>query len=80
MMDTWNYSAPKDPATIPDEWVWERLRHRRNLLLAESDKMVIPDAPWNVAEWMAYRQALRDLPFVTNNPRQAAWPARPEVK
>lgn len=80
MSDTWDYRSTRDPQEIPEEWVWERLRNRRNVLLAEADKMVIPDAPWNVAEWMAYRQALRDLPLVTKDPRQANWPEKPDGK
>jgi hypothetical protein len=78
MTDTWNYRTVHDTdAPIPDEWVWERLRHRRDALLADSDSRVTPDAPGDVDAWRTYRQALRDLPANTNDPRQAVWPEPP---
>jgi hypothetical protein len=63
--------------TIPIEYVWERLRLRRDQLLAASDFRMIPDAPWDRAPWEAYRQALRDLPANTVDPRVAVWPEPP---
>lgn len=78
MADTWNYGSPFDTIDpIPDEWVWERLRLRRNDLLAATDFRVLPDVPWDVAPWHAYRQGLRDLPDNTTDPRRAVWPQPP---
>lgn len=77
-MNTWNYLSFDETSQIPDEWVWERLRLRRNALLVKSDKKMIIDAPWDVAPWKAYRQALRDLPAHTKDPRQAIWPVSPD--
>ena len=76
---TWRYWTTFDTADhgVPDEWVWERLRIRRDQLLAACDWRVVNDAPWDIAPWIAYRQALRDLPDNTQNPRQAAWPIEP---
>jgi hypothetical protein len=76
---TWAYWTDMDTADpgIPDEWVWERLRNRRDGLLAACDWRVVPDAPWDTAPWLAYRQALRDLPDTTTDPRQAVWPTPP---
>lgn len=34
----------------------------RDMLLAPTDFRVVSDAPWDTAPWIAYRQALRDLP------------------
>jgi hypothetical protein len=79
---TWDYSSPIDtvpPQSLPDEWVWERLRLRRNALLAETDFRMVSDAPWDTEVWAVYRQALRDLPDATNDPRQAVWPTPPEA-
>jgi hypothetical protein len=77
-MDTWDYRSDIDPdADIPAEWVWERLRFRRDALLAASDSRVTPDAPGDVDAWRTYRQALRDLPANTTDPRQAVWPVAP---
>jgi len=41
------------------------LRNLRNSLLAQTDWRVMPDSPVSdakKAEWISYRQALRDLP------------------
>lgn len=78
MTDTWDYLTDLDSdPEIPDEWVWERLRLRRDALLSASDFRVLPDAPWDTAPWETYRQALRDLPGVTQDPREAVWPVEP---
>lgn len=76
---SWAYWTHLDTADrgVPDEWVWERLRLRRNALIADTDFRVVPDAPWDTAPWLAYRQALRDLPANTTDPRTAVWPKPP---
>ena len=76
---TWTYWSDMDTAErgVPDEWVWERLRNRRDALIAETDWRVTPDASWDTTPWTAYRQALRDLPSATTDPRKAAWPQPP---
>lgn len=76
---TWEYWTDLDTAErgVPEEWVWERLRNRRNALLAACDWRMVPDAPWDVTPWEAYRQALRDLPDNTSDPRQVVWPVEP---
>lgn len=51
-------------------------RNERDELLAASDKTQLPDAPLTpekVAEWAAYRQALREMTF--DDPIQ--WPTPP---
>jgi hypothetical protein len=80
MMDTWNYLSVEQDYTrdsIPIEYVWERLRNERNNLLGKTDYKMIPDAPWDTEPWAAYRQALRDLPEQTIDPREAVWPEPP---
>jgi hypothetical protein len=76
---TWTYWTDMDTAErgVPEEWVWERLRNRRNQLLAACDYRMVTDAPWDTAPWEAYRQALRDLPDTTSDPRRAVWPTSP---
>jgi hypothetical protein len=77
---TWNYASDIDNLEahdLPTEWVWERLRLRRDRLLAQSDFRMVTDAPWDTEPWAAYRQALRDLPDNTTDPRLAAWPVSP---
>ena len=76
---TWAYATDMDTAErgVPDEWVWERLRNKRNALLAACDFRMVSDAPWDTAAWATYRQALRDMTD-TLDPRKAVWPAEPE--
>jgi hypothetical protein len=76
---TWTYWSDMDTAErgVPTDWVWERLRFRRDQLLAECDWRVVADAPWDIQPWVEYRQALRDLPDVTTDPKGAVWPTKP---
>jgi hypothetical protein len=79
-MTSWNYGTPFDelpPEQLPTEWVWERLRNRRDNLLSATDHRMVADAPWDTEPWAAYRQALRDLPEQTSDPRKAVWPEPP---
>ena len=39
----------------------QRLRHKRNTLLKETDWMSLPDAPTMSDAWKKYRQDLRDI-------------------
>lgn len=79
MADTWTYRGPNDPKDgPPTEWVMERLRLRRNALLAASDWTQLTDVPATVQQaWAGYRQKLRDLPQSTTDPRSAQWPTPP---
>jgi hypothetical protein len=77
-MKTWNYLTSGETSEISDEWVWERLRLRRNLLLGASDAKMLSDAPWDLEPWKAYRKALRDLPSKVKDPRDVAWPVSPD--
>jgi len=76
---SWVYWTPLDKKEtgVPDEWVWERLRFCRDALLNASDFRMVSDAPWNQTEWETYRQALRDLPGKTIDPRKTVWPTPP---
>ena len=56
------------------------LRQTRGLLLLETDWTQSPDSPLTDAkktEWATYRQALRDLPANTTDPRNPTWPTKP---
>lgn len=57
-----NLSSIFDPEEVPTEWWLERMRLRRDALLAASDWTQTADAPVDKAAWAAYRQALRDFP------------------
>ncbi len=54
-----------DPETIPNEWLIERMKDQRNLLLMQSDWTQVVDSALTdskKAEWATYRQQLRDFP------------------
>ena len=53
------------------------LRRKRDQMLAACDWTQVPDAPVDSQAWAAYRQALRDLPANTTDPRNVAWPEKP---
>ena len=56
-------SNQRDPDEVPAEWWVERMRLRRDRLLAESDWTQTHDDPTGRRdEWATYRQALRDAP------------------
>jgi hypothetical protein len=66
---------------ISDEELWQKIRERRNNLLAESDWIMICDIPGdkdiNLPEWTLYRHKLRNLPETTSNPKEIIWPLKP---
>lgn len=64
----WQASGPSSP--------WTELRRNRDILLTESDWMVVADRT-PTAEQLAYRQALRDLPANTVDPENPVYPTKP---
>ena len=56
----------------------EAAREYRNILLEESDSMMMPDRP-NVDEqaWRTYRQLLRDISQQDGFPLDITWPVAP---
>jgi len=84
MTSTWDYTTPTDeldeegkPLELPIEWIWERLRLKRDGLLKKCDYRIISDAPWDIKPWLEYRQALRDLPKTNKDPKQIVFPNPP---
>lgn len=59
-------------------FAWKRLRSRRTQLLSACDWTQVPDAPVDSLAWAIYRQALRDLPAKTEDPRNPQWPTPPQ--
>lgn len=54
-------------------------RAKRNFFLADSDSMMVSDrglTEAKKAEWVTYRQALRDMDF--SDPDNITWPNKPE--
>jgi hypothetical protein len=65
---------------IPDDWYFERLRLWRDAQLKASDWTQVEDAPIDKSAWATYRQALRDLPNQSNNPKELKFPNEPASK
>ena len=64
------------------EYSFKELRQERNRRLAEVDWVFSTDYQMEDGErsvWVAYRQALRDLPSVTEDPTNPAWPTKPST-
>lgn len=59
-----------------------QLRRKRSTLLQKCDWVVsISDSPLpqeKIDEWKVYRQALRDLPSMTEDPANPTWPTPPQ--
>lgn len=63
-----------------NETVLAALRFERNARLGACDWTQLADAPLSGPEkaaWVAYRQALRDLPESAENPSNPTWPEQP---
>jgi hypothetical protein len=60
----------------------KELRAKRNTLLEQTDRYATLDFPHSNLEvqqtWFDYRQALRDLPTVAEDPANPVWPVPPE--
>lgn len=64
------------------EYSFKELRQERNRRLAEVDWVFSTDYQMEDGErsvWVAYRQALRDLPSVTEDPTNPVWPTKPST-
>lgn len=56
----------------------EAAREYRNKLLEDCDNMMVPDRPnVNTEAWIAYRQALREVPEQEGFPLSINWPEQP---
>lgn len=54
-----------------------RIREIRTLKLSDSDWTQVGDAPVDKDAWARYRQALRDLPSIVDDPDSVVWPTPP---
>jgi hypothetical protein len=68
------------PEPLPQAQVEQKMRDRRNDLLAESDWIVAVSYEQQnpvPAEWASYRQALRDITAQEGFPYAVTWPTKP---
>jgi hypothetical protein len=60
---------------------WKRIRRERDVILQNTDWTQLNNAPLTaeqVTAWATYRQDLRDLPQVFDDPDFVIWPDQPE--
>lgn len=53
-------------------------RSKRNRLLTKCDWTQMTDSPVDSSKWIAYRQALRDVPQQAGFPEVITWPVSPD--
>jgi len=61
---------------------WAELRYLRDQKLTQCDWTQIADVPLTEEQkiaWGTYRQALRDLPANTEDPKNSVWPTTPSL-
>jgi midasin (ATPase involved in ribosome maturation) len=72
-----------DTITLPtaNEVLIEKIRLERNMLLRDSDKYMLDDWPHTSpavkTAWVDYRQALRDMDTIAEDPENPKWPTKP---
>lgn len=62
---------------LSDEEKAQNFRNKRNLLLQETDWMVLSDSPAASEAWLDYRQSLRDITLQPTFPNSVTWPTKP---
>ena len=71
----------QDPRPFPNEDALQAIRNKRDVLIAETDWVVLSDVSLTEEKKQAllsYRQALRDLPETfKDNPNDVIWPTKP---
>ena len=60
-----------------NEQKWEQIKYWRNSELARTDWTQLTDSPADKVKWVAYRQALRDLPAQGGLADDAVFPTEP---
>ena len=69
-----------DRQSYRDAAIARSIRGQRDILLSQSDYVILPDAPYSdetQTAYRVYRQALRDLPEQAGFPNNVTWPAKP---
>ena len=69
-----------DRQSYRDSILARSIRGQRDILLSQTDYVILPDAPYSESTQSAYRtyrQALRDPPEQAGFPHNVTWPAKP---
>lgn len=72
------FPIAQDP--IPQPITWDDIRSKRNRLLADSDWTQLADvslSPAKKAEFIVYREFLRNVTHTYSNPESVIWPEIP---
>jgi hypothetical protein len=72
------YPQPPQPSITEKQ---NEIRKNRNQLLQDTDWVIIKSIEAgvsNLAQWKAYRQALRDITAQPGFPNNVTWPTKPE--
>lgn len=80
-LDDYELNSKHKEALI-NEVIWEPVRLKRDRLIRDTDWTQMTDAPLTPekkAEFLAYRQALRDIPQTYSNPDDVVWPTKPTI-
>ena len=82
--EEWDAAHPA-PEPIPptDEELAAQVRAERNSKLAETDYLMLTDSTLTAeqnAEFVAYRQDLRDITAQPGFPNNVTWPTKPELQ
>lgn len=69
------------PTDVLAEMQLDEIRHIRNRLLGDADKLVnkAEDNGIDSAVFRQYRQALRDIPQTFTNSEDVVWPQKPSL-
>lgn len=65
---------------LPEDEMAEKIRAKRDEMLAETDRYALPDYPHGDGErlaWLEYRQRLRDVTEQEGFPYAVEWPEKP---
>ncbi len=71
-----------DVSEINKQHDWNVIRQKRDLLISETDWTQVSDnqlAEEKKAEFIAYRQELRDIPQNFDDPDAVVWPEKPTL-
>jgi len=78
-MGSYVFEIDSEKEQVANAGKWDALRAERNLRLTNCDWTQLSDIPSSInkEEWVAYRQALRDITNTTTDINNIVWPVVP---